>query len=113
MASPTGEDEAIRALAERLKNTFHTARTAAEVEQAVARADASFTNRPVHEFVPRAGRTQSPGPPERDGSRAPASRICRGAVRLAQCKPAWAVVQQVTAGAGILGNSGMARSMYS
>ncbi|MFJ8510183.1 hypothetical protein [Streptomyces avermitilis] len=40
------------------------------------------------------------------------SRSRRGEVTLAQCRSAWAVVQQVTAGAGMPTNSGMARSMY-
>jgi hypothetical protein len=46
------EDEAIRGITERLKDTFGTTHSAAEVEDAVAKAHASFTNRPVREFVP-------------------------------------------------------------
>ncbi|MHB9863697.1 three-helix bundle dimerization domain-containing protein [Streptomyces sp. YIM S03343] len=52
MADQGREDEAVRGITERLKNAFGTTHSAAEVEEAVAEAHASFTDRPVREFVP-------------------------------------------------------------
>ncbi|MHB9863422.1 three-helix bundle dimerization domain-containing protein [Streptomyces sp. YIM S03343] len=52
MADQKREEEAVRAVADRLRDTFHTTRSAAQVEEAVTRAHASFDGRPVREFVP-------------------------------------------------------------
>jgi hypothetical protein len=46
------EDDAIRALTERLKAAYATLRTENEVETAVAQAHAAFSDRPVRDFVP-------------------------------------------------------------
>ncbi|MFF8352835.1 three-helix bundle dimerization domain-containing protein [Streptomyces chartreusis] len=52
MADRAREDEAIRGVVERLTDVFSATRSPAEVEAAVAKAHASFTGRPVREFVP-------------------------------------------------------------
>ncbi|MFF3846449.1 three-helix bundle dimerization domain-containing protein [Streptomyces sp. NPDC002328] len=52
MADKAREEDAIRGVVERLKNAFSTTHSPPEVEAAVARAHASFTDRPVREFVP-------------------------------------------------------------
>ncbi|MER5666174.1 three-helix bundle dimerization domain-containing protein [Streptomyces mirabilis] len=52
MADKAREEDAIRGVMERLKNAFSAAHGPAEVEAAVAKTHASFTDRPVREFVP-------------------------------------------------------------
>ncbi|MET9913497.1 hypothetical protein ABZZ74_43230 [Streptomyces sp. NPDC006476] len=52
MADKAREDEAIRGVVERLTGVFGATHRPAEVEAAVAKALASFTDRPVREFVP-------------------------------------------------------------
>ncbi|MCX5357608.1 hypothetical protein OG864_02480 [Streptomyces sp. NBC_00124] len=52
MAGKAREDEAIRAVVERLTDAFSATHSPVEVETAVARALASFTDRPVRDFVP-------------------------------------------------------------
>ncbi|MFD9392093.1 three-helix bundle dimerization domain-containing protein [Streptomyces sp. NPDC060000] len=52
MADKAREEDAIRAIVERLNNAFKASHSPAEVEAAVAKAHASFTDRPVREFVP-------------------------------------------------------------
>jgi hypothetical protein len=52
VADNAREDDAIRGVVERLKNAFSATHSPAEVEAAVAKAHASFSNRPVREFVP-------------------------------------------------------------
>ncbi|MGW0833586.1 three-helix bundle dimerization domain-containing protein [Streptomyces prunicolor] len=46
------EEDAIHGIVERLTNTFSATHSPAEVEDAAAKAHASFTDRPVREFVP-------------------------------------------------------------
>ncbi|MEW2401794.1 three-helix bundle dimerization domain-containing protein [Streptomyces sp. NPDC046862] len=46
------EEEAIRALVERLTDTYRAIRTPDEIEAAVAAAHASCKARPVRDFVP-------------------------------------------------------------
>ncbi|WP_411978465.1 three-helix bundle dimerization domain-containing protein [Streptomyces sp. N50] len=46
------EEDAIHGIVERLTNAFSATRSSAEVGDAVAKAHASFTDRPVREFVP-------------------------------------------------------------
>ncbi|MGY1503105.1 three-helix bundle dimerization domain-containing protein [Streptomyces sp. QTS52] len=52
MADKAREEDAIHGIVERLKNAFSATYSPAEVEAAVAKAHASFTDRPVREFVP-------------------------------------------------------------
>ncbi|WP_262061198.1 three-helix bundle dimerization domain-containing protein [Streptomyces sp. STR69] len=52
MADQAREEDAIRGIVERLKNAFSATHSPAEVEAAVAKAHASFVDRPVREFVP-------------------------------------------------------------
>jgi hypothetical protein len=52
MASDGREEDAVRAVTERLKSTYSDARTPDEVEAAVAAAHASFSDRCVRDFVP-------------------------------------------------------------
>ncbi|MFD3843459.1 three-helix bundle dimerization domain-containing protein [Streptomyces sp. NPDC058642] len=52
MADKTREDEAIRAVVERLTKAFSATHSPNEVEAAVAQALASFADRPVRDFVP-------------------------------------------------------------
>jgi hypothetical protein len=52
VADRVREDEAIRTVTERLKDAFRATYSEAEVERAVARAHASFGDRPVRDFVP-------------------------------------------------------------
>ncbi|MEV1027102.1 three-helix bundle dimerization domain-containing protein [Streptomyces sp. NPDC050264] len=52
MTTAPREEEAIRALAERLTKAHRTTRTPDEVAAAVADAHASFHGRPVRDFVP-------------------------------------------------------------
>lgn len=52
MADKAREDEAIRGVVERLTDAFGATRSPAEVEAAVTKVHASFTDRPVREFVP-------------------------------------------------------------
>ncbi|WP_353946061.1 hypothetical protein ABII15_33685 [Streptomyces sp. HUAS MG91] len=51
-AIDTREEEAIRALTERLTETHRVTHTPDEVAAAVAEAHASFHGRPVRDFVP-------------------------------------------------------------
>ncbi|MFM9700882.1 three-helix bundle dimerization domain-containing protein [Streptomyces europaeiscabiei] len=51
-ADKAREDDAIRGVVERLTNVFSATHSPAEVQSAVAKAHASFTDRPVREFVP-------------------------------------------------------------
>ncbi|PBC85942.1 hypothetical protein SAMN05428945_6586 [Streptomyces sp. 2224.1] len=46
------EKEAIRAVAERLADAYGATRAPEEIEAAIAEAHASFTDRPVRDFVP-------------------------------------------------------------
>ncbi|WP_217559322.1 three-helix bundle dimerization domain-containing protein [Streptomyces sp. GbtcB6] len=46
------EEDAIHGIVERLTNAFSATHSPAEVEDAVTKAYASFTDRPVREFVP-------------------------------------------------------------
>ncbi|MDH6502483.1 hypothetical protein [Streptomyces sp. SAI-149] len=66
MADQARENEAIRGVAERLTNAFSATRSPDEVETAVAKALAAFTDRPVRDFVPvlveRKARTLLSGP---------------------------------------------------
>ncbi|WP_328980061.1 three-helix bundle dimerization domain-containing protein [Streptomyces canus] len=52
MADKAREDEAIRGIVERLTGAFSATRSPAEVQSAVAKAHASFADRPVREFIP-------------------------------------------------------------
>ncbi|MCD7438915.1 hypothetical protein K4B79_11845 [Streptomyces lincolnensis] len=52
MADKAREDDAIRGVVERLTHIFSATHSPAEVQAAVARAHASFTDRPVRDFVP-------------------------------------------------------------
>ncbi|MEU5046279.1 three-helix bundle dimerization domain-containing protein [Streptomyces griseorubiginosus] len=52
MADKAREDDAVRGVVERLTHIFSATHSPAEVQAAVARAHASFTDRPVHDFVP-------------------------------------------------------------
>ncbi|MFE2218967.1 three-helix bundle dimerization domain-containing protein [Streptomyces canus] len=52
MADKAREDESIRGIVERLTNAFSATRSPAEVQAAVAKAQASFADRPVREFIP-------------------------------------------------------------
>ncbi|MEV5527821.1 three-helix bundle dimerization domain-containing protein [Streptomyces prunicolor] len=52
MADKAREEDAIHGIVERLTNAFSATHSPAEVEDAVAKAHASFTDRPVREFVP-------------------------------------------------------------
>lgn len=52
MADKARENEAVRGVVERLTNAFSATHSPAEVEAAVAKAHASFTDRPLREFVP-------------------------------------------------------------
>jgi hypothetical protein len=52
VADKAREDEAIRGVVERLTDAFSATRTQAEVADTVAKVHASFTDRPVREFVP-------------------------------------------------------------
>lgn len=52
MADKARENDAIRGVVERLTNAFSATHSPAEVESAVAKALASFTDRPVRDFVP-------------------------------------------------------------
>ncbi|MFF4252058.1 three-helix bundle dimerization domain-containing protein [Streptomyces sp. NPDC001663] len=52
MADKTREEDAIRGVVERLKSAFSATHSSDEVETAVARAHAAFSERPVREFVP-------------------------------------------------------------
>lgn len=68
MADKARENEAIRGVVERLTNAFSATHSPAEVEAAVAKAHASFTDRPLREFVPvlveRKARTLLTGTPD-------------------------------------------------
>jgi hypothetical protein len=52
VADKAREDEAIRGVVERLTGAFGATHRPAEVEAVVAKALASFADRPVREFVP-------------------------------------------------------------
>ncbi|MFG2135184.1 three-helix bundle dimerization domain-containing protein [Streptomyces sp. NPDC048751] len=52
MAIEPREEDAIRAVTERLKGTYTDTHTPDEVEAAVAAAHASFSDRRVRDFVP-------------------------------------------------------------
>ena len=52
MAIDSREEDAIRAVTERLKSTYSGTRTTDEIEAAVAAAHASFSDRRVRDFVP-------------------------------------------------------------
>lgn len=52
MAIDTREEDAIRGVVERLKSAYGATHTPAEVEEAVAATHASFSDRPVRDFVP-------------------------------------------------------------
>jgi hypothetical protein len=52
MAEKNREEDAIRGVLERLKITFGATHSAGEIETAVAKAHASFGERPVREFIP-------------------------------------------------------------
>ncbi len=52
MVDRAHEEDAIRRVVERLTNAFSASHDPAEVEAAVAKAHASFDDRPVREFVP-------------------------------------------------------------
>lgn len=52
MADATREQDAIRAVVERLTSAFSATHSQKEVEEAVAQAHASFTAGTVREFVP-------------------------------------------------------------
>ncbi|MFI6435013.1 three-helix bundle dimerization domain-containing protein [Streptomyces sp. NPDC050759] len=52
MADKAREDEAIRGIVERLTDASRATRSPAEVQAAVAKAHASFADRPVREFIP-------------------------------------------------------------
>ncbi|MFF4274219.1 three-helix bundle dimerization domain-containing protein [Streptomyces sp. NPDC001536] len=52
MADKARENEAIRGMVGRLTDDFSATHNPAEVESAVAEALASFTDRPVRDFVP-------------------------------------------------------------
>ncbi|MCL6672275.1 MULTISPECIES: three-helix bundle dimerization domain-containing protein [Streptomyces] len=52
MADRDREDDAIRAVVERLSSAYSATHSRIEVEEAVAKAHASFADRPVREFVP-------------------------------------------------------------
>ncbi|MEV6940837.1 hypothetical protein AB0N07_02235 [Streptomyces sp. NPDC051172] len=52
MAIDPREHEAVRAVTERLKNSYGAKRSPGEVEAAVAKAHAAFSDRPVRDFVP-------------------------------------------------------------
>ncbi|MFR0359547.1 three-helix bundle dimerization domain-containing protein [Streptomyces sediminimaris] len=46
------EQDAIRAVVDRLINAFRATRSPAEIETAVAEAHQAFTDRPVRDFIP-------------------------------------------------------------
>ncbi|UXY25586.1 three-helix bundle dimerization domain-containing protein [Streptomyces sp. HUAS TT20] len=52
MVDKTREEDAVHDIVERLKSAFSATHSLAEIEAAVADAHASFTERPVREFVP-------------------------------------------------------------
>ncbi|MFC5218183.1 three-helix bundle dimerization domain-containing protein [Streptomyces coerulescens] len=52
MADNAREEDAIRAVVERLKSAFGATHSPAEVEEVVSKAHATFAGRPVREFVP-------------------------------------------------------------
>ncbi|MCX4910887.1 three-helix bundle dimerization domain-containing protein [Streptomyces sp. NBC_00878] len=52
MAIDAHEEDAIRGVTKRLTSAYDKTRTTAEIEAAVAAAHASFSDRPVRDFVP-------------------------------------------------------------
>ncbi|MGW2236647.1 three-helix bundle dimerization domain-containing protein [Streptomyces sp. NPDC001759] len=52
MADRNREDDAIRAVVDLLSDAYRATHHPAEVEEAVAKAHASFAGRPVREFIP-------------------------------------------------------------
>ncbi|MGW3147185.1 MULTISPECIES: three-helix bundle dimerization domain-containing protein [Streptomyces] len=52
MTDKAREEDAIHGVLERLKSAFGATHSQGEIEAAVAEAHASFTGRPVREFVP-------------------------------------------------------------
>ncbi|MFG2794780.1 three-helix bundle dimerization domain-containing protein [Streptomyces sp. NPDC048419] len=52
MAEKNREEDAIRGVVERLKIAFSSFHSAGEIETVVAKAHATFSERPVREFIP-------------------------------------------------------------